>query len=57
MFSALISQATRWAITLVFPEPAPARTSKFFDSDVTAFHWGSFNVTKISETSTQVLYL
>ena len=54
IFSALISHATRWAITLVFPEPAPARTSKFLDSEVTAFLWGSFKLSKISDTSTRI---
>ena len=34
--SAFISQAILWTRTFVLPEPAPANTSSFFDSDVTA---------------------
>ena len=49
---ALMSQATLWAITLVLPEPAPANTSKFLESEVTACLWGSFKDSNISDTST-----
>ena len=56
IFSAFISQATLCAMTLVLPDPAPARTSKFFDSEVTAFLWGSLRLSKISDTSTYLFY-
>ena len=51
LLSALISHAILWTKTFVLPEPAPARTNKFFDSDVTAERWASFRSSKIKDTS------
>jgi len=53
---ALISQATLCAITLVLPEPAPAKTSKFDESEVTASLWASLRLFRIFETSTSLFY-
>ena len=57
LFKACTSQATLWAITLVLPDPAPAKTNRWGDSEVTAFLWASLRLFNILETSTVLFYM